>query len=254
MSGINMLKADFIFLHGFLGVPSDWEDVIENIKVDLEEAGLSGEFHVPDYFNNPYLSPKNSLEKVAAEFINWMALHTKNKKKILIGYSLGGRLALHVFEKNPDYFEKLVCVSTHPGLKSTQQEESKERDSRDHLWAELFMNQNWSDVVQKWNEQTVFEGSEFEPERDGSAYRRDMLAKALVNWSLAKQVDKRPLLQKYQDKILWVVGEKDKKFVELAGSLKKEIPLLKSEIVPMAGHRVLFDNAFDLARCISSQC
>lgn len=246
-----MSKVDFIFLHGFLGLPSDWSDVIENIKVDLEDSGIEGEYHCPDYFNRPNLGPKNSMDKVAIEFVNYISSTTHNPRKVLVGYSLGGRLGLHIFEKNPDLFEHFVCVSAHPGYKPNQFDELKERDSRDQFWSELFLNHNWSEVIQKWNEQKVFEGSEFEPEREGSNYRRDLLSKALINWSLAKQSEKRNLLRKYYKKITWVIGEKDKKFVEMTRALILENPDIKVEKITLAGHRVLFDNALELARTIS---
>lgn len=248
-----MSKIDFIFLHGFLGAPSDWDDVIENIKVDLEDAGVEGEYHVPDYFNRPNLGPKNAFDKLSSEFASWISANTSSPKKVLVGYSLGGRLGLHIFEKNPEMFSRLICVSSHPGYTPLQTEEIKERDARDHFWAELFLHHNWPEVIQKWNEQEVFQGSDFEPERDAATFRRDLLAKSLVNWSLSKQTDKRVLIKKYSNKITWIAGERDKKFVELTRSLSKDIQTLDVEIVSLAGHRVLFDNSFDLARAISSK-
>ena len=248
-----MSKVDIIFLHGFLGAVSDWDDIIENVKVDLEEQETEAIFYAVDYFNRPNMSPKNSFDKMATEFVNWVTSSTSNQKKILVGYSLGGRLGLHIFEKSPNLFHRLLCISCHPGYKQSQQEEIQERDSRDQFWAELFLHHNWPELIQKWNEQDVFAGSDFEPERDVADYRRDQLAKAMVNWSLAKQQDKRELLKNFSSKITWVIGEKDKKFVELTKNLVKEIPSLEVEFIPMAGHRVLFDNSFDLARSISNK-
>ncbi len=246
-----MSKIDFIFLHGFLGLPADWNDVIENIKVDLEEVGIEGEYHCLDYFNRPNIGPKNSLDKIGIELVNHISATTRNPRKVLVGYSLGGRLGLHAFEKNPDMFEHFVCVSVHPGLKPNQFEEIKERESRDQFWSELFLNHNWEEVIQKWNEQSVFEGSEFEPEREGTNYRRDLLAKALVNWSLAKQADKRNVLRKYHKKVTWVLGERDKKFIEMTRALILETPDIKVDKISLAGHRVIFDNSLELGRAIS---
>ncbi|MBL7543090.1 MAG: hydrolase [Bdellovibrionaceae bacterium] len=247
-----MSKVDFIFLHGFLGLPSDWDDVIENIKVDLENSGVDGEYYSVDYFNRPNLSPKNSFDKMATEFVSWAESNTRNSRKILVGYSLGGRLALHIFQKKPELFETLICVSTHPGMKADEEEQIKERETRDQFWSELFLNHNWSEVIQKWNEQSVFEGSDFEPERDSTQYRRDLLSKSLINWSLSKQTDKRMLIRQNSQKILWIAGERDKKFVELTRGLHKENPDLKIELISLAGHRVIFDNSLELARSIST--
>lgn len=247
-----MSKIDLIFLHGFLGLPCDWDQVIQSLKSDLQDSRITPVFHAIDFFNSPNLLPKNYFESVAVEFVNTIESLTTHPRKILIGYSLGGRLALHIFEKKPELFERMICVSTHPGFKSSQSEEISERGSRDQYWSELFLNHNWNEVITQWNDQDVFNGSVNEPNRESSKYNRDLLAKALVNWSLAKQTDKRFLIKKFSQKIIMVVGEKDKKFIELNRELQKENPGIGLSVIPSAGHRVLFDNPSGLARVISS--
>jgi 2-succinyl-6-hydroxy-2,4-cyclohexadiene-1-carboxylate synthase len=247
-----MSKVDFIFLHGFLGIPSDWDQIITELKKELASSAVEGVYHRVDYFNRPNLSPKQLLDKVADEFIHWINGNTTHKRKVLVGYSLGGRLGLHIFEKRPDLFERFFCISAHPGFKPFQEDEIKERATKDQFWAEMFLHQNWNEVVKKWNEQSVFEDSVTEPERDGSNYRRDLLAKALVNWSLAKQSEKRMVIRRHSKKISWIIGERDKKFIEMTRALLKEIQDLEIEIIPSSGHRVLFDNPLELSRRISS--
>ncbi len=247
-----MSKVDFIFLHGFLGVPTDWAEVVVNVKLDLSGTKTEAEIHVPDYFNRPNLGPKNSFDSVATEFVNWIDSNTKNERKILVGYSLGGRLALHIFERNPNLFERLICISTHPGFKASQDVEKKEREVSDQFWADSFLHDEWAAVIQKWNKQPVFADGAIEPERDGSLFRRDLLAKALTNWSLSKQNDKRLLLKKYHQKISWVVGGNDKKLIDIWQQMKQDGIDIPLEIITAAGHRIHFDNARPLATYISS--
>tara|TARA_B110001454_G_scaffold106457_1_gene100234 strand:+ start:75555 stop:76316 length:762 start_codon:yes stop_codon:yes gene_type:complete len=247
-----MSKVDIFLLHGFLGLPSDWNSVIDSLKHDFSESDIAPTFHALDYFNQPNLSPKNSLEKVTDEFINVISARSVSPRKVLIGYSLGGRLALHILEKKPGLFERIVCVSTNPGIRASDIEEIMERDSKDQFWSELFLNGDWNAVVKKWNEQEVFRDSVNEPERESENYRRDLLAKALVNWSLAKQNNKRGVIRRYAKNVTMVVGDRDKKFLEMTRALLKEIPDLGIKIIPDSGHRVLFDNPLELARAISS--
>lgn len=247
-----MSKVDIIFLHGFLGLPSDWNAVLESLKYNFADSEVKATFHVLDYFNQPNLSPNNSFEKVAEEFVNVIESKATSPRRILIGYSLGGRLALHIFEKKPELFERVVCVSTDPGFKSSDLEKIMERDSKDQYWSELFLHGDWDDVIQKWNDQDVFRGSVNESERERDKYRPDLLAKALLNWSLAKQNNKRGLMRRFPGNIIVVVGERDKKFLELTRALLKEISDIGIKIIPEAGHRVLFDNPTELSRVISS--
>ncbi len=247
-----MSKVDIIFLHGFLGVPSDWNGVLERLTYEIKGSDVTPTYHVLDYFNQPNLSPKHSFENVATEFINVIESKATSSRKILVGYSLGGRLALHIFEKKPELFERLVCVSTNPGFKSSDLEEMMERDSKDQYWSELFLHGDWNEVVQKWNHQDVFSDSVNEPERESGNYRRDLLAKSLLNWSLAKQTNKRDLMRRFPKNITVAVGERDKKFLELTRGLLNEIPDIGIKIIPQSSHRVLFDNPLELARVISS--
>lgn len=106
-----MERLNVFFLHGFLGRPSDWDRIQAKLPV---AEGLR--FFNLDYFKNPLLDPKNSLSSWADHFINWIetqsGLHDRN---ILVGYSLGGRLALHALEKKPGLWHRLVLISTNPG-------------------------------------------------------------------------------------------------------------------------------------------
>jgi 2-succinyl-6-hydroxy-2,4-cyclohexadiene-1-carboxylate synthase len=246
-----MIEIDFIMLHGFLGLPSDWDHIIEDVKVDFDENKYKVNFYCPDYFNIPSLSPKNSLEKVADEFINCIRHNTRANIKVLIGYSLGGRLALHIFEKNPAFFSNLILISANPGI--ANEDQKLQREIQDKNWSELFLHNPWEEVVEKWNQQNVFEGSLFEPEREDTKYRRDLLGKALINWSLAKQQDKRNVIKENQAKIVWIAGDKDKKYIEITKNLYKEAPDVHYLILPESGHRVLFDNPHELSRSIYDQ-
>ncbi|MNT76542.1 2-succinyl-6-hydroxy-2,4-cyclohexadiene-1-carboxylate synthase [compost metagenome] len=62
----------------------------------------------------------------------------------------------------------------------------------------------------------------------------------------------RSVIQNQHGKISLLVGERDEKFVDMAMSLKEEIPNLKVDIVPDASHRILFDCPYELAEKIKS--
>ncbi|MCB0370421.1 MAG: alpha/beta fold hydrolase [Bdellovibrionales bacterium] len=246
-----MMNIDFIFLHGFLGLPSDWNKIIEHIKSDFQESKYELNFLCPDYFNTPYLSPKNDFVKMANGFNSYITNNSKSDIKVLIGYSLGGRLALHIFEQNPELFSQIFLISTNLGL---DDEDAKlEREIHDKNWADNFLHEPWHLIVERWNQQSIFDGSVLEPIREDSNYRRDMLSKALVNWSLSKQENKTALIEKYQKKVVWIVGDRDKKYIENTKNLYKKAPEARYLILPQSGHRVLFDNPKELSSSILSQ-
>ena len=85
-----------IFLHGFLGTPQDFHPVLKNIHIPYQALTL------PGHCNKPL-----DLEKFEEEI---------PFKSTLVGYSLGGRIAMHLAKKYPEKIKKLIIVSAAPGL------------------------------------------------------------------------------------------------------------------------------------------
>ena len=78
-----------IFLHGLLGTASDWQDIIKNltqfrcIALDLPFHGAAQQIEVTDF--------DEATQYLAKQISNAVP----NEPYVLVGYSLGGRLALH---------------------------------------------------------------------------------------------------------------------------------------------------------------
>ena len=85
-----MNKATVFAIHGFLGLPSDW-DFLE-YAVPLEAVDLAN-----------FCCPTNGFKEWAVQF-NTRAKKTPGRK-IIMGYSLGGRLAMHALLHDPDLWE-----------------------------------------------------------------------------------------------------------------------------------------------------
>ncbi|WII72473.1 alpha/beta fold hydrolase [Bdellovibrio sp. 22V] len=249
-----MERVNLFFLHGFLGRPSDWAVV----KAHLPQRENLRIF-TPDYFKEMSLGPQHSFANWGANFTKFVELHgCSADRNILIGYSLGGRLALHAFEKKPALWHKLILVSTNPGFNDPHEtfdpnsEERRQRWMSDSYWAEEFLKAPWDMVIRNWNAQPVFGGGENEPVRVEKEYSRETLSLALTQWSLAQQKNMRPLLQKNLQKILWLTGERDEKFMEMSRRLAEEVQGLRTEVVPASSHRVIFDSPKELGERIKN--
>lgn len=243
-NGITMQEVDIFYFHGFLGRPSDWEKVHDFVK---SKYVINGNF--VDYFSIPSLSPKNSLSSIGSNIITYINNHSFGEKKILVGYSMGARLLMHAMEIDQRVGNQYILVSGNHGLEDKGQ--IQDRLSKDFQWADSFLNLDWDEVLKLWNKQSVFDGSIEEPIREESEFRRDLLAKAMTNWSLAKQKDKTPILEKLVNKIVWVCGQRDRKFIELSKKLSNTLQELDIRRVSDSGHRVLFDNPNSLGTIIS---
>lgn len=246
-----MERVNVIFLHGFLGRPADWSLIKDMLP--------SGSIHTytPDYTSEPELGPQHSFEAWGENFVRWtervVGSHHRN---ILVGYSLGGRLALHALEKNPHLYDKVILLSTNPGFEDEfhdrieLSEERKKRWLSDSYWAEEFSKTNWETVLRNWNAQPVFGGGTTEPIRKETDYSRETLGLVLTQWSLAQQRNMRDVLIKNLSKVHLLVGESDEKFLSLTLQLKRRVPDLKVDMIPHAGHRIPFDSPERLAEKI----
>ncbi|HEY0144151.1 MAG TPA: alpha/beta fold hydrolase [Thermoanaerobaculia bacterium] len=184
-------------IHGFLGRGSDW-----------------------DFLPFPHYAPSLFCGDSLA------GLRDAEPDDILLGYSMGGRLALRILAEKR--FRKAVIVSA--GI--SHQDET--RRAADEEWARRFESEEWTSLMEAWNAQPVFGGHVVE--RREEHYSRAALARALRDWSpsVLAPVD----LTRIETPILWVAGERDTKFVEEGKRAVALLPHAELWICPGAGHRV----------------
>lgn len=159
-------------------------------------------------------------------------------KRVIIGYSMGARLALHaLLDGGP--WDAAVLVSPNPGLES--EAERAGRREGDAEWASRALSGEWPEFLDAWNAQPVLAASN---ERSPlSAHFRREVARSFIDWSLGVQ---EPLWGRFGEiacPVLWCTGGHDGKFTALGA---RAVPLLKDGelwVAPGAGHRVPWDAA-----------
>ncbi len=165
----------------------------------------------------------------------------------IIGYSMGGRLALHLILQNPNRFKKAVIISSHTGLPEEAKIEREQRSDQDLSWANKFEFQPWVDTLAEWNQQGVF-GSPYNNVANSvlpvditlteQSFDRPAIARCLTQFSLANQRDLLPRLKECSTAILWIAGEKDSKYVAIAKQSAENSPGSQVWIAPQVYHRV----------------
>lgn len=196
-----------VFLHGFLGTSADWRPLCSYLPL-CQCIGLD----LPGHGRSPFMTEL---------LIDIPRFH-------LIGYSMGGRIAMAYAKEHPEQIASLTVLSAHPGLKS--EEERRARWESDQAWAKLLLELPIDDFLLRWYDQPIFKS--FQP--DWSMRRQQNvpdLAAALLHYSLAKQ----PFYE--IDRAL--VGERDAKFRAL---YKHPI------VIPDAGHAIHLENPKSVAR------
>lgn len=206
-------------LHGFLGHPSDWSNLdIPVIPVDIHTI----------------CPPESNLWEWAKHFNDSILIG--NRPRILMGYSLGGRLACHAILQNPKLWTGAIIISAHLGLKS--QKDKSQRIQHDESWIKRFEGEPWDSVMSAWNSQEVFRRSQYSFERKEQEITRSQITHALRFWSLGNQDDLTSSIAEADLPILWVAGKNDLAYASSADSLSLSHPKSQIWLAPDAGHRV----------------
>lgn len=211
-------QSPLMLLHGNLGSPADWEDCV----ACWQKKGIVA--RTVDLWELSEAASK-SLESVGKELAEMTSCGA-----VLVGYSLGGRLALHAVAADPRKWRALVLISAHPGL--TNDADRVRRLESDCVWAAKCRTLAPIDFLEQWNSQPVLSRSGDGPQAD---YDRHAVAQAFDAWSLGRQCDFRSMLKRLEIPLLWLVGEKDEKFKSLALSCRPDAVVTVSG----AGHRLL---------------
>ncbi|MCU6665222.1 2-succinyl-6-hydroxy-2,4-cyclohexadiene-1-carboxylate synthase [Silvania hatchlandensis] len=221
-----------VFLHGFSGDRREWQQVGEGfdawprLYLDLPGHGDSAHIAVNDF---PAVSALLNTTLVSYNILKYW----------LVGYSLGGRIALYHACQRPNGLQGLIVEGAHPGLGDEQQRAS--RRASDTRWAARFRHEPLEAVFADWYQQPVFAHLTDEQRQLLIALRSRnngaTLAAMLQATSLAAQPDLRPALAACAAPFYFIYGERDDKFRRIAS----ELAAICHEI-PYAGHNAHREN------------
>ncbi len=199
-----------VLLHGLLGDANDWQPVIDRlpghccIALDLPGHGQHHKLRVNDF--------EQSHQWLCRELASRGIEHY-----LLVGYSLGGRLALYHASREPVGLLGLLLENCHPGLPAV---ERAARIAHDESWAERFEREPLADVLEDWYRQGVFADLD-EAARARQIARRlgndgKAVAAMLRATSLGQQPDLASWLAQGGLPVTYVSGKRDHKFHQLA--------------------------------------
>jgi 2-succinyl-6-hydroxy-2,4-cyclohexadiene-1-carboxylate synthase len=168
----------------------------------------------------------------------------------LIGYSMGGRLALYLNLHFPHRFSKVVLESASPGLKTKR--DQAERIQRDLELAHQLEMIDFRVFLLKWYSQPLFASLNKHPDFNRLLENRLQnnpleLAKSLRNLSTGQQPSLWEQLKSYQNPILLLVGEYDNKFRTINSEMIKLCETAQLKIISNCGHNVHFENPQEFA-------
>ncbi|WP_394243365.1 2-succinyl-6-hydroxy-2,4-cyclohexadiene-1-carboxylate synthase [Vibrio astriarenae] len=222
-----------VFLHGFLGSHEDWLastallDDYPRLLIDL-----------PGFGRSRHLSC-HSLDCCFSRIKDTLIQPSyQGRNIVIVGYSMGGRLALRglvesVFAQLP--LVGVVVEGAHFGLQDAQARHDREHN--DEQWASRFEQEPIEQVLSDWYQQAVFSSLNNDQRQTLVDIRSDNLGQSIGAMlrltSLAHQSYLLPSLHKQTVPIRYLCGEKDEKFKQLAVDSGLPYTLIQG-----AGHNV----------------
>ncbi len=229
-----------VLLHGFTGSTKNWQPLVpafrshyQIIRLDLIGHGLS---------EAPREYQRYSMEQAVRDIISLLD-YLGLKKINLLGYSMGGRLALLVALKYSERLQTLILESSSPGL--AQESERAARRTADEDLAIFIEEQGMVAFVDKWTEIPLFttQLQLNDPIKNALRLQRlqnkiSGLANSLRGMGTGRQESLWSSLPQLAVPTLLLVGELDPKFQQLGISMAREIPCSVLQVVSNAGHTI----------------
>lgn len=238
-----------LFLHGFLGSSADFEAAIAHLvnqfcclAVDLPGHGQTVVNGEDDLYTMP---------QTASAIVSWLD-ELQLSRCFLVGYSMGGRLALYLALHFPQRFPKVVLESASPGLRTDA--ERTARLQHDRNLAER-LEADFSSFLSDWYSQPLFHTLRHHAafsavSQQRSRNRPSDLAKALRSLSTGLQPSLWEPLQRHAQPLLLLVGEDDRKFCTLNQAMADSCSKAQLHVIPDCGHAIHLENAEAFAQSV----
>jgi 2-succinyl-6-hydroxy-2,4-cyclohexadiene-1-carboxylate synthase len=236
---------DVVLLHGFGGTRRAWDGVIELLSaeryrplaLDLPGHGEQADAPRPITFAG---CVEHVLSRAPARFA-------------LCGYSLGGRVALHVALAAPERVLRLALVSSTAGIEDPS--ERAARSASDRRLAGALEREPFEAFIERWRAQPLFGGDP--PAVDALAcedYRRnraDALAAALRGIGTGAMAPLWSRLSELRMPVTFLAGRRDAKFQALGRRMAELAPQARLLLAP-GGHRLPLESPAAVARSIAT--
>jgi len=183
------------------------------------------------------------MENTAQAIISLLE-QLKIKRCFLVGYSMGGRLALYLNLHFPAYFSKVILESASPGLLTHA--ERLERIKSDEQIARKLERSDFTAFINNWYKQPIFGSIHQHPEFERLIANRLQnnpreLAKSLRFMGTGRQPSLWEKLKDNKNPLLLLVGENDDKFVTINKKILNYCPLTQLKVISDCSHNIHFE-------------
>lgn len=234
-------EQTIVLLHGFTGSSMNWAHLLpllsapgrRFIALDMLGHGRSDAPEDPARYN---------IEHCQADILALLAtLGVRQNEAVLLGYSMGGRIALYTAFSG--FFRALMLESASPGLNDPAERE--QRRLSDEQLAERIEREGVEAFINYWEKIPLFASQHTLPLKTRAILRTQRLANlrfGLSNSLRGVGTGAQPALHSQLHSldlpVLLLAGELDSKFCQIAQQMAQDLPQAYLRIVAGAGHTI----------------
>ena len=245
-----------VLLHGFTGSARGWGSLLDVLANSFHVIALDMLGHGQS--DGPSEPARYSIEHCRADIIAVLQESgIQAGEAILLGYSMGGRIALYTAFSG--YFRALILESASPGIADpTEREQRRKSDS---ALADRIEREGIAAFVHYWERLPLFASQEaLSPEQQEALHQQRLhnTAQGLANSLRGVGTGTQPVLHDALPKlalpVLLLTGELDKKFCAIAQDMKFQLLHAQWAVVPGAGHTIHLEQPEQFVQLVEAFC
>ena len=235
-------RASVLALHGFTGCGNDFDCMRHTFPdVFFDAPDLHGT-NIPEDFPQLLTRLESCFERLP-----------EAQPRILLGYSMGGRIALHLALRLAQdgrfrQGDRLILISASPGLKS-EEERAARRAHDTALSRKILAAPDASAFYAFWRTVPIIASQANIPEPWNSRILKSRAAADKTRWARSLETLGTGVLPSLWNKLgeinvetLLVCGENDAKFSQIAEAMNTLLPHSRLVKIPDCGHSPQLEN------------
>lgn len=229
-----------VLLHGFTGSAASWQPVMARLRDIFRCVAIDALGHGDS--DAPADPARYAMAHVVSDVLAIMD-RLGEQRFLLLGYSMGGRMALHLAVTAPQRLSGLILESASPGLRDA--DERAARRAADERLARLLEDEGLVAFVDHWERLPLFASQQRLPENVRQAQRAQRLrndpralAMSLRGAGTGTHEPLHDRLATLAVPTLLIAGALDDKYCAGARQMATQAPRARLAIVPGAGHNV----------------
>jgi 2-succinyl-6-hydroxy-2,4-cyclohexadiene-1-carboxylate synthase len=255
-----------VLLHGFTGSALTWETSLAGLAtVQSQEPVETPPMHIIalDMLGHgrsdaPFDPTRYSIEHCQQNILAALQqLGVPAHQAILLGYSMGGRIALYTALSG--YFRALILESASPGI--ADPDERAQRRNADNNLADRIERDGIPAFIDYWEKIPLFASQQHLPDTVRAAQRSQRLTnntRGLANSLRGVGTGVQSALYEYLPDLhipaLLIAGDLDDKYCAIAQQMAHILPEASLSIVPDAGHTVHLERPAHFRKLVYDFC